>query len=263
MAGARREYTFEPEEASTGLRPIGLIVVWAMVTVLAFSVAIMAGRSDPGARRLDATLDGLPWPLRKASSGSQDAATIARVAREDAEARALTETVRTLVTDRDRLMARLALLERERDVTASIPSRQSSKPNPADTTSSLFSGPSLTLALTADQHASVAPATAPAAAAINSVAVRTEFGVDLGTAPTLDGIRALWSNLRSQHSALLGGLQPVIAMHESEKPGMVAIRLVAGPLANAAAAARLCATLAGTITACQPTAFEGQRLASH
>jgi hypothetical protein len=120
----------------------------------------------------------------------------------------------------------------------------------------------LTLALTADQHASAVPILAPAAGAKESVAIKTEFGIDLGTAPTVDGLRALWTTLKSQHNALLDGLQPVIAMHESDKPGIVAIRLVAGPLANAAAAARLCVALAGTITACQPAAFEGQRLAS-
>ena len=185
-----------------------------------------------------------------------------RIARDDAEARALAETVRTLATDRDRLMARIALLERDRDITASIPSRQALKPSPVDATSSLFSGPSLTLALTPEEHASAGPMVAAANAATESVVIKTEFGIDLGTAPTVDGLRALWSRLKAQHGALLNGLRPVAALHESHEPGGVVLRLVAGPLANAAAAARLCATLAGPITACRPATFEGQRLAA-
>jgi hypothetical protein len=261
MAGAKRADMFEAEDSSD-LRQIGLTTVWALVAILAVVVTIMAARSELGARRLDAALDSLPWPLQSTSSAASDAATTTRIAREDAEARALTETVRSLATDRDRLMARLALLERDRDVTASIPKLPVATPRQTDTPSYLFTGPSLTLALTADEHASAVPGLAPAAGAKESVAIKTEFGIDLGTAPTVDGLRALWTTLKSQHNPLLDGLQPVIAMHESDKPGILAIRLVAGPLANAAAAARLCAALAGTITACQPAAFEGQRLAS-
>jgi hypothetical protein len=41
----------------------------------------------------------------------------------------------------------------------------------------------------------------------------------------------------------------------------VELRLVVGPLANAATAARLCAALANAGTTCQPTVFDGQRLA--
>jgi hypothetical protein len=39
------------------------------------------------------------------------------------------------------------------------------------------------------------------------------------------------------------------------------LRLVVGPLVNAGAAARLCGTLAASGLACQPTIFDGQRLA--
>jgi len=39
------------------------------------------------------------------------------------------------------------------------------------------------------------------------------------------------------------------------------LRLVAGPLPNASIAARLCATLGAVSQPCQPTVFDGQRLA--
>lgn len=261
MARAGRGNTFEVEEEGNSLHPIGLTAVWAALAVFAVIVAVTAARSDPGARRLEAALDNLPW-RQSVSSAAVDAATTTRAARDDSEARALAETVRTLATDRDRLMARLALLERDLDVTASIPSRQPPQPAQGDTTSALFPGSPPTSALAADRHAAALPATVPKVAATESVATKTEFGIDLGTAPTVEGLRALWTTLKTQHSPSLDGLRPVIALQESDKPGVVAIRLVAGPLANAAAAARLCAALAGAATACQPTAFDGQRLAS-
>ena len=261
MTGARRGATFEPEEESIGLHRIGLTAVWAFVAVLAVTVTIVAGKSDTGARRLSVALDGLPWPSRGATSLAEDAAATTRIARDDAEARALAETVRTLATDRDRLMARIGLLERDRDITASVPRRQVLKP-PVDPASSLLSGPSLTLALTPEEHASAGPMGAATNAATESVIIKTEFGIDLGTAPTVDGLRALWSRLKAQHGALLNGLRPVAALHEGHEPCGVVLRLVAGPLANAAAAARLCATLAGQLPACRPATFEGQRLAA-
>jgi hypothetical protein len=50
-------------------------------------------------------------------------------------------------------------------------------------------------------------------------------------------------------------------VRESARPGGVELRLVAGPIANAASAARLCATLAAAGATCQPATFDGQRLA--
>jgi hypothetical protein len=260
MAQARSGGAFEPEEEGASLHQIGLTVVWASVAVLAITVAVMAARSDSGTRRLSAALESLPWPFQSASSAA-DAATATRIAREDAEARALAEMVKTLATDRDRLMARIALLERNRDTTAAIPVRTASLPARSDI-SSLFTGPSLTLELAPDQYPPPVPPIVLSPSAATTVATKTEFGVDLGTAPTMDGLRALWNSLKAQHGGLLKDLQPVMTMQEGAKPGVVAIRLVAGPLADATAAGRLCATLAGTLTACRPTTFEGQRLAA-
>jgi hypothetical protein len=74
-----------------------------------------------------------------------------------------------------------------------------------------------------------------------SVGTRTEFGVDLGGGRNIGALRELWSVARAHH-ADLGRLQPVVAAHDHK--GGVELRLIAGPLANAAAAARLCASLA-------------------
>ena len=71
----------------------------------------------------------------------------------------------------------------------------------------------------------------------------------------------MWSNLKGTQPAMLEGLRPVIAIREGARPGSMELRLVAGPLANASIAARLCAALAAAGQSCQPTVFDGQRLA--
>lgn len=90
---------------------------------------------------------------------------------------------------------------------------------------------------------------------------RTEFGVDLGGAPSVASLRNSWERIRRNHSSSLEGLRPVIGIREG-RGGQVELRLVVGPISNAGNAAKLCATLARTGMSCQPTIFEGQRLAS-
>ncbi len=100
-----------------------------------------------------------------------------------------------------------------------------------------------------------------AATSTDSVATRTEFAVDLGGEASIDGLRALWASIRGNHGAALEGMRPLVSVREGSKPGTVELRLVAGPLANAGAAARVCANLQATGVACQTTVFDGQRLA--
>jgi hypothetical protein len=56
-------------------------------------------------------------------------------------------------------------------------------------------------------------------------------------------------------------LRPVVAVRESGRAGVPELRLIAGPLANAGAAARTCASLQAKGVTCQTTVFDGQRLA--
>jgi len=60
---------------------------------------------------------------------------------------------------------------------------------------------------------------------------------------------------------VLEGLRPLIMVREGPKPGAIELRLVAGPLANASIAARLCAAFSAAGQTCQPAVFDGQRLA--
>jgi hypothetical protein len=88
---------------------------------------------------------------------------------------------------------------------------------------------------------------------------RTEFGIDIGGANSIDGLRALWQRLSKSNKAL-AGLRPIIVLKErANAPGMQ-LRLVAGPLRDAAAAAKLCAGWTAGDRSCEATVFDGQRL---
>jgi hypothetical protein len=110
--------------------------------------------------------------------------------------------------------------------------------------------------------ASVQPAdnaeldTAPAAA---PKLARTEFAVDIGTANSIGGLRALWRGLRTSNA--LAALRPIIVVKEGHNGLGMQLRLVAGPLGDAAAAARICAALTERQKTCETTVFDGQRLA--
>jgi hypothetical protein len=94
-----------------------------------------------------------------------------------------------------------------------------------------------------------------------TLAGRTQFAVDLGAEPTLGALRARWQRLAQRHPGLLGPLEPLAGIREAPN-GQPVLHLVAGPFADAADAAALCARLrtAGA-PACRPASFDGQRLA--
>ncbi len=102
-------------------------------------------------------------------------------------------------------------------------------------------------------------AVAPAPTEVATPVARTEFGVDIGTANSLDGLRALWRGLSK--TPALTGLRPIIVVRERSNGLGMQLRLVAGPLTDAAAAARICATLAEGKRTCETSIFDGQRLA--
>lgn len=90
---------------------------------------------------------------------------------------------------------------------------------------------------------------------------RTEFGVDLGGAASVEGLRALWRGALKSHDALLAPLQPIIVIRERHDGLGLQLRLVAGPFADAAAAAKICAQLAESKRGCETAIYDGQRLA--
>ena len=99
----------------------------------------------------------------------------------------------------------------------------------------------------------------PDAASGKLAVQRTEFAVDLGTANSVNGLRALWRSLRL--NANLADLHPIIVIKEGNTGLGMQLRLAAGPLRDAAAAAKICAALVDGERTCETTVYDGQRLA--
>ena len=107
------------------------------------------------------------------------------------------------------------------------------------------------------------PASEPVTAEIQSASVvrKTEFGADLGSANSIEGLRAVWRGALKVYSAQLAPLQPIIVVRERHDGLGMQLRLVAGPLSDAAEAAKLCAGfLTESNRPCETTVYEGQRL---
>lgn len=88
---------------------------------------------------------------------------------------------------------------------------------------------------------------------------QTRFALDLGGANSIDGLRALWRGVTKSNPEV-GALRPIIMIKEGATGLGMQLRLGAGPLINAAAAAKLCAGLTVNDRHCETTVFDGQRL---
>jgi len=89
----------------------------------------------------------------------------------------------------------------------------------------------------------------------------TEFGVDLGSASSINGLRALWRGILKSDAKEVASLRPIIVLKERTNGLGMQLRLVAGPLDDAAAAAKICAVLSENGRRCETSVFDGQRLA--
>ncbi len=264
------------------IRTLLRLAAWGSGAALAMGLAVFAIRTDVGAQRLAMAYAGTQPGRPKAESLAERTQTIE-------ETRRLAEGMRTLAADRDSLLARVTVLERNlEDVTGSIgrasepksDANPASSPLPAGNSISLLTGP--TIMSTAVSTAAVppppaaparkpgapppralAPVPAPLAdiAPAESTATRSDFGVDIGGGASIEALRDLWAAARSHHGAVLRDLRPVIVVVDTGKAGGIELRLVAGPLGNAGAATKICAALAAGGWSCKPAVFDGQKLA--
>lgn len=128
------------------------------------------------------------------------------------------------------------------------PAEQKAEAPPADP------APTVTAAIPPSE-----PVTSEAPSA--SIVRKTEFGVDLGGAKSIEGLRAVWRGALKVYSQQLASLQPIIVVKERHDGLGMQLRLVAGPLSDAAEAAKLCAGfLTESNRPCETSVYEGQRL---
>ena len=250
------------------LRGLVRPALWGSAAVASLLVVAFATQTATGKNRLVTAYGTITGSTETAAlEREQKRAQGGRVL--DVETRHLTEAMRNLSEDRDQLLARMVVLERNyEDVTGSIGRLTHS---PRSSTEHFFPiAPSTELAPVIQPSQPMAPiatipvdgngGAAPQAQATETTSARTDFGVDLGGAPTLASIRAAWNQIRRNHASLLDGLRPVIGVRDG-KGGQVDLRLIAGPISNAAVAAKLCASFTAANLPCQPATFDGQRLA--
>lgn len=249
----------------------------AVLSVTSGSHRVMVAAATP--TQVDAARSSLP---------AATAQLAARAAEVESTTRQLTEAVGGLAADRDRLVTRIASLERNlEDVTGSIKQQAAAPPAPVRDPATL---PALTPAAPATaapaprpQTQEQAPAPAMAATAPTAPAAAPEptrsasapvepvpetdpsksrivdFGIDIGGAATFDGLRALWNSVRASTADMFEDLHPMVAVRENRSRG-VDLRLVLGPITSTEAATQMCATLLAARRYCQMTIFEGQPL---
>jgi hypothetical protein len=210
-----------------------------------------------------------------------------RVTRLESDVQLLSAQVRALTVERDRLAGRMTLLESSIDdmtgaikkqavataaaLAAKVPPPAPSAPATAAPAAAATPSPAAaapepktdtpTAAAVPLPPTRVASVAANEPAPAQPVTSQNEFGLDLGGAATLDGVRQRWATVKANFGPLLSGMYPLAA--REHRPGTSGYRLVVGPLPNSPAAAGLCAHFTAARTACRSVKFDGEQIAEH
>ena len=253
---------------------------WGVAATAALLFALIAANSSSGRERLSAALADVSGAraAEAARAEAAQAAQLARIAATEGETRRLIEMVRSLAGDRERLMTRIAMLERNlEDVTGTIQRQAAIAPPaaaPPPSAPPAGSPPAITVAPPA------APTSEPAAAPpppeptnrlasvgppgglpnLEAIEARPAAGVDIGGAGNFDALRSLWSTIAAAHPDLFEGLHPVVTVRENSRSRAADLRIVVGPLTDVESASRICTTLAAAKRYCRMVAFEGHPL---
>jgi hypothetical protein len=270
MAIQQPRNTPAPEIKVFDMRALWRLGFWGSSAAMALAAVVIVTQSDIGTQRLQVAIANIRDPALPARTAVAQVAP--RNTDAENEARRLSETVRALAADRDRLQKRIAGLERNlEDMTGSIrvasAATRAATPTPAPA-----AAPPKTAQPAAASSTPNVPLLQTFPPAIVTASVETawpsdepsapkEFGVDIGGASSIETLRANWLAVKARFGPLFVGMRPVVGVRE-RKSGQAELRLIVGPLPSNAAAAKLCATLSLAQSVCHPAAFEGQRLAA-
>jgi hypothetical protein len=250
-----------PSHRNFRMRDLWRLTLWGLSATAALTLVAYASTSELGRGRAHVAVAEIHEIL--IPSGANQIRPL-----DAQEGRRLAETVRALTADRERLLARVATLEQSLDgITGSIARVEKAVKTPPETIAAPVEPPSAPGTPGNEVTSSVSPpANIPAQVPMPpqpppSNVSKTEFGLDLGSASTVESLRTAWAAALRRHGLLLEGLHAVVQTRERARPGAVELRLIAGPIPNAATAARLCAAMTAAGAICAPALFEGQRLA--
>jgi hypothetical protein len=248
------------------MRSLRHAALWGTTAAVALLIAVLSSHGNFDAERLADVFRGV------------DTSPVPRPLDAQAETQRLAQAVHGLTIDNDQLKARLASVEQDlNDVTGSI-GKQIEAVETADASRHVEDGPSVTatanvstmlpavllpavLAFPSGPTPGPLAANQPAGDAAAAAPTRTAYGVDIGSGLTIQALRTRWVAIRSAHPEVLDGLEPILSVREIPRANHVELRLVAGPLPDAGAAAQLCASLTPLGLFCQPAMYDGQHLA--
>jgi hypothetical protein len=261
LAKPKSGANFAPSRRKFGMRDLWRIALWGLSATAALTLVAYAGTTEPGRDRLHVAVAEIHEIL--IPSGAKPIRPL-----DAREGRRLAETVRVLAADRERLLDRVATLEQNLDgITGSIARVEKAVKAPAEAVPVAAEHSPPPSRPENDVTSSVTPwANVPLQVPMppqppGSSVSKTEFGVDLGSASTIEALRTAWTAALRRHGTLLEGLHPVVQTRERPRAVGVELRLIAGPVPNAATAARLCVAMTAAGAICAPAVFDGQRLA--
>jgi len=264
----------EPRKSGRDFSTLLWLCGWGVATAVALSALALTSQTQTATDRLRS--------IFAVSEPSGVAQMPPRIAQLELETQMLTEQVRALNADRDRLAGRIALLQssvddmtgaikRQAAATAAVLAARAATPASQTQVSIAPPAPGATPVAAAPEAktdpviTSSVPlpparaAAAQAAAGAEPAASTSEFGLDLGAASTLDGVQQRWTTVKANFGPLLSNLHPLAA--PERRQGKTGYRLVVGPLPNSPAATGLCAHFNAAHTPCRAVKFEGEQIA--
>ena len=264
----------EPRKSGRDFSTLLWLCGWGVATAVALSALALTSQTQTATDRLRS--------IFAVSEPSGVAQMPPRIAQLELETQMLTEQVRALNADRDRLAGRIAVLQssvddmtgaikRQAAATAAVLAARAAAPAsqtqpsiapPVAGATPVAAAPEAKTDPVITSSVPLPPARATAAQAAagpETAASTSEFGLDLGAASTLDGVQQRWTTVKANFGPLLSNLHPLAA--PERRQGKTGYRLVVGPLPNSPAATGLCAHFNAAHTPCRAVKFEGEQIA--
>ena len=237
---------------------------WISAAAAALLIALFSSHDGASEQRLAAVAPAVTVVTKTATVPTPASA-------ESDATRQVSRSVRDLTDDLSRITTRLAAVERSiDDLTNTVmqqnqPAKEAStQPLPAwtkdETVTSKPAPGAAPLLDTRPSFIDSTPSATDTPVDSDNAPSPSGYGAEIGTAVSMKLLAARWTELRSAHPEIFENLKPVAAVKDNARTNRVELRLVVS-VANRAAAAKLCASLAALRIACQSVPIDGQQVA--